>query len=106
MAGQHDSDASSYSRSRSHPTREPSNRSAGEAEDGATREAAGGPSDQTAQQAADDRVRRAEELVDRIGVRVGEITASLGHQLLRLGARVREEAEDIWAEAQSLRRRQ
>ena len=54
---------------------------------------------------SEDRMRRAEEWVDQIGARVGEVTAFLGHQLLRLGARVREEAEDIWAEAQDLRRR-
>jgi hypothetical protein len=54
----------------------------------------------------DDRMRRAEEWVDRIGARVGEATAFLGHQLLRFGARLREEAEDIWAEAQNLRRGQ
>jgi hypothetical protein len=54
----------------------------------------------------DDRMRRAEEWVDRVAVRVGDATAFLGHELLRLGARVREEAEDIWAEAQNLRRGQ
>jgi hypothetical protein len=56
--------------------------------------------------ASEERMRHAEEWVDQIGARVGEATAYLGHQLLRLGARLREEAEDIWAEAQNLRRGQ
>jgi hypothetical protein len=67
-------------------------------EQGSNRQAAGFPEEE--------RMRRAEEWVDRIGARVGEATALLGHQLLRLGARVREQAEDIWAEAQNLRRGQ
>jgi TolA-binding protein len=75
------------------------NRSSGE-------EAEKRETNEAAERAADEPMRRAEELVDRIGARVGEITAMLGHQLLRLGARVREEAEDIWAEAQNLRRGQ
>jgi hypothetical protein len=74
-------------------------------------EAEGRAAKETPQQGADrsvedERMRRAEEWVDRLGARVGEATAFLGHQLLRLGARVREEAEDVWAEAQNLRRGQ
>ncbi len=51
-------------------------------------------------------MQRAEELVDQFAERVGYYTGVLGHQLLRLVARAREEAEDIWAEAQNLRRGQ
>jgi hypothetical protein len=77
------------------------------AAEGATKQSTQqGPDRQAAERPEDDTMRRAEEWVDRIGARVGEATAFLGHQLLRLGARVREEAEDIWAEAQNLRRGQ
>ena len=51
-------------------------------------------------------MERAEELVDRLGQRAGQIGTELGQRLLRLAARAREEAEDIWAEAQSMRRRE
>lgn len=46
---------------------------------------------------------RAEELVDRAGQRVGEFAVSLERRLRVFAARAREEAEDIWAEAQSMR---
>jgi hypothetical protein len=61
---------------------------------------------QTAETSAeeDEPMRRAEEMVDRIGERIGTLATYLGHQILRLGARAREEAEDMWAEAQSIRR--
>ena len=51
-------------------------------------------------------MERAEELVDRLGQRAGQIGSELGQRLLRLAARAREEAEDIWAEAQSMRHRE
>lgn len=47
---------------------------------------------------------RAEEIVDRVGVQVGRYVTIAGHALLRFAALVREEAEDIVAEAQSLRK--
>ena len=48
--------------------------------------------------------QRAEEIVDRIGERVGYF-ASVAAQRIRVAtARAREEAEDMWAEAQSIRR--
>jgi hypothetical protein len=53
---------------------------------------------------ADDRMRRAEEMVDQMAQRVGDYAGRLGHGLLRLAARAREEAEDIWAEARSIAR--
>lgn len=46
---------------------------------------------------------RAEEAVDRAGERVGHFVSATGHGLLSFVARAREEAEDIWAEAQSIR---
>ncbi len=48
--------------------------------------------------------QRAEEMVDRMGERVGYF-ASMAAQRIRVAtARAREEAEDMWAEAQSIRR--
>jgi hypothetical protein len=49
-------------------------------------------------------MERAEELVDRMGQQVGHWTFLAGQQIRRFVARAREEAEDIWAEAQSMRR--
>ena len=46
---------------------------------------------------------RAEEVVDRLGRQIGQTAALAGARLLGLAARAREEAEDIWAEAQSRR---
>jgi hypothetical protein len=42
-------------------------------------------------------------LVDQWGERVGHYATLAGHQLLYVAARVGEELEDIWAEAQSIR---
>jgi hypothetical protein len=50
--------------------------------------------------------QRAEELVDRWGEQIGHCAASFGHSVLKWAARAREEAEDIWAEAQAIRERQ
>jgi hypothetical protein len=47
---------------------------------------------------------RAEEMLDHAGEQVGRFAATASHQLRKLAARAREEAEDIWAEAQSKRR--
>ena len=49
-------------------------------------------------------MRRAEELADRLGEQVSHYAALLGHKLMQFAARLREEAEDIWEEAQSIRR--
>ncbi|MDQ2829727.1 MAG: hypothetical protein M3Y74_11845 [Chloroflexota bacterium] len=46
---------------------------------------------------------RAEDVIDHAGERVGQFAALLGRRLQVLAARAREEAEDIWAEAQSRR---
>jgi hypothetical protein len=49
-------------------------------------------------------MERAEEIVDQFAERLSHLTSVWGRKLLRLAARAREEAEDIWAEAQSIRR--
>ena len=48
---------------------------------------------------------RAEATLDQAGERIGLFAASFSHQVRRSAALVREEAEDILAEAQSLRRK-
>ncbi len=48
---------------------------------------------------------RAEELVDRLGERIGYFASLLNQRARSAAARAREEAEDIWAEAQSIRRK-
>jgi ubiquinone biosynthesis protein UbiJ len=50
-------------------------------------------------------MQRAEELADRLGEQVGHYVSSFGHNVLKWVARAREEAEDIWAEAQAIRER-
>jgi hypothetical protein len=75
---------------------------------------AAGPNGATAQQtspsSADDArhqsMQRAEEMVDRLGEQVGHYVSTAGHSVLRWFARAREEAEDIWAEAQMIRQQQ
>ena len=47
---------------------------------------------------------RAEELVDRAAQGAGYLVSLVGLRLLRGASLAREEAEDIWAEAQNLRR--
>ena len=47
---------------------------------------------------------RAEMLVDQWGERLGKFLSSAGYQLRKAAARAREEAEDIWAEARTIRR--
>jgi hypothetical protein len=49
-------------------------------------------------------VQRAEALLDEVGHHTGRRLRELGRALLRTAARAREEAEDIWAEAASIRR--
>ena len=51
-------------------------------------------------------MQRAEELVDRLGEQVGQYVSAFGHNILKWAARAREEAEDIWAEAQAIREQQ
>ena len=47
---------------------------------------------------------RAEEMVDLWGRRAGQLASELRQNLLKWTARAREEAEDMWAEAQSIHR--
>jgi hypothetical protein len=49
-------------------------------------------------------VARAEQLVDRFAERIAGFTSRWGRRVLWLGTRIKEEAEDMWAEAQSIRR--
>jgi hypothetical protein len=47
-------------------------------------------------------MQRAEEIVDQAAQFASVWVTKIGHELLRNAARAREEAEDIWAEAQHL----
>jgi len=74
-------------------------------------EAGGRPSDARSAEADSTRdwmdpqtMQRAEEMVDRLADSIGSYARRIGHQVLRLAARAREEAEDIWAEARERRR--
>jgi enoyl-CoA hydratase/carnithine racemase len=49
-------------------------------------------------------MERAQEIADKIGAAVSEFSLKWGWKLLQAGAVVRESVEDIWAEAQSIRR--
>jgi len=46
---------------------------------------------------------RAEEVFDDVGQRVGQFALIAGQYLRQFAARAREEAEDIWVEAQNVR---
>ena len=48
-------------------------------------------------------MERAEDLVDHLGQRLGHFFALAGFQIQKAAARIREEGEDIWAEAQNIR---
>ena len=50
-------------------------------------------------------MERAEEMADRVGERLGHFASLIGRKIVQFVARAREEAEDIWAEAQEIRRR-
>ena len=49
---------------------------------------------------------RAEETLDQVGERLGVFAAAVSHQVRKYVALAREEAEDILAEAQTLRRKE
>jgi hypothetical protein len=49
-------------------------------------------------------MERAEELIDRVGKRVGRWFHGAGLIAVAAAARAREEIEDIWADAQNVRR--
>ncbi len=48
--------------------------------------------------------KRAEEIVDRMGQRMRHFSSLIGQRILGVTARVREGTEDMWAEAQNIRR--
>jgi hypothetical protein len=50
-------------------------------------------------------IARADELMNHLGQRIGCGLVRLGRRLRWAGARLREEGEDTWAEAHSLRQR-
>jgi hypothetical protein len=78
-----------------------------------SREAAGAPSSGETSQAAQATERwpdsptlqRAELAVNRMTGRIQPLASVIGQRVQRLVARAREEAEDIWAEAESMRAR-
>ena len=51
----------------------------------------------------DPTMQQAEEIVDQLAERLGRFAVKTGQRLQKWTARAREEAEDIWAEAQHLR---
>ncbi len=51
-------------------------------------------------------MQRAEAMADRLGEKITHYAALIGFKIMQFAARAREEAEDIWAEAQSIRRGQ
>ena len=51
-------------------------------------------------------MQRAEELADHWAEQIGQWASTFGHNILKWAARAREEAEDIWAEAQAIRQGQ
>ncbi len=59
----------------------------------------------SADEARQEAMQRAEEMVDRLGEQVGHYVSVIGHNVLKWVSRAREEAEDIWAEAQAIRQR-
>lgn len=62
-----------------------------------------GPDQSTQEQPADPTMERAEEMVDKLGEQIGYYASLAGQRIRKMAALAREEAEDIWAEAQHLR---
>ena len=58
------------------------------------------------QPSASPTMQRAEDLFDRFGAQVGQAALVASTQLRRAIERAREEAEDMWAEAEQIRRGQ
>jgi hypothetical protein len=54
--------------------------------------------------AQDSALKRAEELEDLIAARVAAISSACARTAIQLAAHIREAAEDVWAEAQDIRR--
>jgi hypothetical protein len=49
-------------------------------------------------------LERAAKMADRVGVQVGVLASVVGQKLIRFAAWSREYVEDMWAEAQNIRR--
>jgi hypothetical protein len=62
------------------------------------------PRQEATDESAPEAVRRADAMMTDVGMRLGRLTARLQHEVGRFNARAREEIEDMWAEAQALRR--
>jgi hypothetical protein len=50
-------------------------------------------------------MQRAEDMANNVGERLGHFASLIGRKLAQFVVRAREEAEDIWAEAQEIRRK-
>jgi hypothetical protein len=73
----------------------------GEHVNGAMPDAAPEPSDANEPSTFD----RVEEMMDEFGKKVGGLTSKLGQGLYLFGAHIRENLEDVWAEANELRKK-
>ncbi len=62
--------------------------------------------EESAQPETEKATAKAEELVEGMAQRLGLFAALAGLQIQKTAARVREEAEDLWAEAQNIRNEQ
>jgi hypothetical protein len=58
---------------------------------------------QSARPAAEKRTEQAEQKVDQAAQRLALLGAAVSYQVQKTAARIREEAEDMWVEAQHLR---
>jgi|SRR5579884_2601733 len=61
-----------------------------------------GPAKQQEQPGSTPATNHTEQLVERMGQQLGSFTALASHSVLSAGARIREEARDIWTEAQAI----
>ncbi|MEO7021687.1 MAG: hypothetical protein ABI234_16155 [Ktedonobacteraceae bacterium] len=61
------------------------------------------PASPSTHEAKEETMERADELVSRVEVRMSYITSLVSLNIQRTTARLREEAEDMWAEAQHIR---
>ena len=78
---------------------------AGASTNGAHNGPAGPDANGQAQEAKDQAMRQAEEMADHLAERIGYYASWLSRAVMRLAARAREEAADIWAEAEHLSRK-
>ncbi len=69
----------------------------------APRENASQPTTARTEEKGKPAMERSEELVDSVAQRLSHYASLVGFQIQRATARTREEAEDMWAEAQNIR---